>query len=220
MSHAQPAPSRPFAAIVLAGGTGRRLGGMDKATLVVGGTTLLDRALQAVAAASPVVVVGPQRDLPDAMLQTREQPAGGGPVAAVAAGLAALSAAPALPGAPSSSAPQTAPDVVVVLACDMPFVDAAAIDRVVAAVGDDGDGAAYVDDAGRRQHLAAAYRTASLTQALTAIGPVDGAAMRELAKRLTIVEIEADPETTVDFDTWDAWDTWQRVQRSTKGEQA
>ncbi len=107
-----------------------------------------------------------------------------------------------------------------VLACDMPFVDAAAIDRVVAAVGDDGDGAAYVDDAGRRQHLAAAYRTASLTQALTAIGPVDGAAMRELAKRLTIVEIEADPETTVDFDTWDAWDTWQRVQRSTKGEQA
>ncbi|MGA9346809.1 MAG: hypothetical protein WBV37_17040, partial [Nocardioidaceae bacterium] len=59
-----------------------------------------------------------------------------------------------------------------------------------------------------------------LMRALTAIGPVDGVAMRELAKRLTIVEIEADPETTVDFDTWDAWDTWQLVQGSTKGEQA
>ncbi len=220
MSHAQPSPGRRFAAIVLAGGTGRRLGGADKATLVVGGVPLLDRALQTVAHASPVVVVGPPRDLPDAILQTREQPAGGGPVAAVAAGLAALTAPPTDPAAASTSTPRPVPDVVLVLACDMPFLDSGAVDRVVAAVPDDGDGAAFVDTDGRRQHLAAAYRTASLTRALNAIDQVDGAAMRELVKRLTIVEIGADPETTVDFDTWDAWDTWQRVQGSTKGEQA
>ena len=36
------------------------------------------------------MVVGPPRDLPAAVLGTQEQPAGGGPVAAVAAGLARL----------------------------------------------------------------------------------------------------------------------------------
>ena len=50
------------AGIILAGGAGRRMGGVDKAALVVGGVTLLDRVLTA---ARPVcdwlVVVGPAR---------------------------------------------------------------------------------------------------------------------------------------------------------------
>ncbi len=215
MSHAQLPLDPRFAAIVLAGGAGRRLGGVDKAALVVRGATLLERALRAVADASPVVVVGPHRDLPGIVLQTREQPAGGGPVAAVAAGLVALAGAPPGSCSPSETAGQPVPDVVLVLACDMPFLDAAAVARVVAAVPADGDGAAYVDSDGRRQHLAAAYRTAALARALAAIGPVEGAAMRDLAKRLTMVEIEADPETTQDFDTWDALASWPEVQPST-----
>src|SRR4051812_33904528 len=44
--HHDPMSSRPeYDAIVLAGGGGRRLGGVDKATLEVGGRTLLDRVL-------------------------------------------------------------------------------------------------------------------------------------------------------------------------------
>ena len=48
-----------FDAIVLAGGQGSRLGGVDKAELKVGGVRLLDRALTACRGASTTVVVGP-----------------------------------------------------------------------------------------------------------------------------------------------------------------
>jgi molybdopterin-guanine dinucleotide biosynthesis protein A len=186
-----PRPDASYAAIVLAGGAGSRLGGVDKAALDLDGQTLLDRALTAVARAGPIVVVGPDRPLPDGVVGTQERPPGGGPVAAVAAGLAVL----AQLGDP--------PDLVVVLACDMPFVDAGAVERLVDAATTRGeDGAAFVDDGGRRQHLAAAYRTIALRAALVELGDVDGAAMRHVTQRLTVVEIEADPETTLDCDTW------------------
>jgi molybdopterin-guanine dinucleotide biosynthesis protein A len=185
-------PEQEYAAIVLAGGAGRRLGGVDKAAIDIGGSTLLDRALAAVNQADRIVVVGPTRPLSDGVVATQEQPPGGGPVAAVAAGLVAM-----------SEFGDNQPEIVVVLACDMPFVDAGAVERLVdAARSRRGDGAAFVDADGRRQHLAAAYRTIALRTALDEIGDVDGAAMRHVAQRLTMVEIEADPEITLDTDTW------------------
>src|SRR5262247_3408692 len=48
--------------IVLAGGGGRRLGGLDKAALQVGNRSLLDRVLDACGRADRIVVVGPRRD--------------------------------------------------------------------------------------------------------------------------------------------------------------
>ena len=78
--------SAPDAAVILAGGQGRRLGGRDKPALLVGGRTLLDRALDAVSGV-PVVVVGPPRALPAGVFRVAEDPPGGGPAAAVAAGL-------------------------------------------------------------------------------------------------------------------------------------
>ena len=187
-----PRPDESYAAIVLAGGAGSRLGGVDKAAIDIDGRSLLDRALAAVAQADRIVVVGPARPLPDGVVATQEQPPGGGPVSAVAAGLVAL-----------SELTDNDPEIVVVLACDMPFVDASAVARLVgAARSQPGDGAAFVDAGGRRQHLAAAYRTIALRAALDRIGDVDGAAMRHVAQRLTMVEIEADPEITLDTDTW------------------
>jgi len=52
-----------FDAIVLTGGAASRLGGADKPALEVGGTTLLERVLAAVADAGRIVVVGPARPL-------------------------------------------------------------------------------------------------------------------------------------------------------------
>src|SRR5215469_13569031 len=78
-----------YGAVVLAGGAARRLGGVDKPGLLVGGTALLTRVLEAVVDADPVLVVGPPRLeslLPAGVRRTCEEPAGAGPVAAAAAG--------------------------------------------------------------------------------------------------------------------------------------
>ncbi|WP_372698445.1 NTP transferase domain-containing protein [Arthrobacter sp. JSM 101049] len=91
-----------FDAIVVAGGRGSRLGGRDKPLLRHRGTTLLDHALRATAAAHRIAVVGPtelnpvvsryatEADTGQVITLTREYPAFAGPAAAVAAGARAL----------------------------------------------------------------------------------------------------------------------------------
>src|SRR5690606_20017954 len=80
-------------ALILAGGRGTRLGGVDKAALEVGGRSLLSRVLDGVRAARRTVVVGAV-DVPDGILRTVEVPQGGGPVAGIAAGLTVLGEGP------------------------------------------------------------------------------------------------------------------------------
>ncbi|MFT4082535.1 MAG: NTP transferase domain-containing protein, partial [Nocardioides sp.] len=74
-----------YAAIVLAGGRGSRLGGVDKATLEIGGRSLLHRVLAACADAAEVVVVGDPVAGTEARF-VREQPPYAGPAAALLAG--------------------------------------------------------------------------------------------------------------------------------------
>ncbi|WP_406066704.1 molybdenum cofactor guanylyltransferase [Micromonospora sp. NBC_00860] len=101
-----------YAAVVLAGGAARRMGGVDKPALPVGGRPMRDRVLTAVTDATPRVLVGAADAVPAGVLVVREDPPGGGPVAAAAAGLALLD-----------------PDVGVValLAADLPLLTRAAI---------------------------------------------------------------------------------------------
>ena len=72
--------------VVLTGGRGSRLGGVDKAGLAVGGVAIGARVLAAVPDAGRSVVVG--EPVPGADVVVREEPVGGGPVAGLAAGLA------------------------------------------------------------------------------------------------------------------------------------
>ncbi|MBA3233135.1 MAG: molybdenum cofactor guanylyltransferase, partial [Propionibacteriales bacterium] len=65
------------------------------------------------------------------------------------------------------------------------------------------DGVAFTDTDGRRQPLAAVYRSTPLRVAARELGEVEGASMRSLTNPLTVVEVEADSETTLDCDTWD-----------------
>jgi molybdopterin-guanine dinucleotide biosynthesis protein A len=84
-----------YAALVLAGGAARRMGGVAKPLLPVGGVPMLRRVLGAAADARALVVVGPPElaaELPSGAVLTREDPPGGGPVAAIAAGAAVLPA--------------------------------------------------------------------------------------------------------------------------------
>ncbi|NEM04862.1 NTP transferase domain-containing protein [Geodermatophilus normandii] len=160
-----PHPLVPYAAVVLAGGRAARLGGRAKPQLVVGGRTMLEAVLAAVADAAPRVVVGPPQPVPAGVRVVREQPPGGGPVAAMRAGLAVVDA-----------------DVVAVLAGDLPFVTPALVADLRARL--TADGVLVVDDTGRDQYLLGVWRTAALRTALTgADGPVP---VRRVLTRLSI----------------------------------
>ena len=179
-----------YDAIILAGGSGRRLGGVDKAALEIDGRSLLERVLAAVEQATDVVVVGPPRALPSGIQSTSEQPAGGGPAAGLAAGLELIVA-----------------PVVVVLACDLPHMTSETVQSLVDALAGDGaaetDGSALVDASGRRQHLAAAYRTDSLRAAVAAMGDLRGAPLRDVVAGLVMLELPVTDSSSADCDTWD-----------------
>jgi molybdopterin-guanine dinucleotide biosynthesis protein A len=143
-AHAADPPS--YDAIVLAGGSSRRLGGTDKTRLTIGELTLLDRVLHACAGAALTVAVGEPRPTVVPVTWTREDPPGGGPAAAVAAGLRNV----------------TAP-VVVLLAGDLPFVTASLVAELARAA--QPAGVVAVDAEGNEQWLMSAWPTALLRAA-------------------------------------------------------
>jgi molybdopterin-guanine dinucleotide biosynthesis protein A len=171
-----------FDAIILAGGAARRLGGADKPGVLVDGRPLLDHVLAAAAQARRVVVVGPQRPTARPVLWRREFPPGGGPVAALGAGL------------PELSSPHC-----VVLAADLPRI-AGAVPVLLAAVS--GHDSALLVAAGRRNYLAAAWRTAALRDALAALPAPSGTPARALYEGRDVVDVEDAGGWGRDCDTW------------------
>ena len=167
-----------FAAVLLAGGRGSRMGGVHKPALVVAGSTLLDRCLTAVADAVTTVVVGPETETRRPVRWTREEPPGGGPVAGLAAGLALVDA-----------------ETVAVLATDLTGVTADTVSRLRAAVAVDG---AVLDD-GHVQWLIGVWRTESLRRVLPR-NPA-GASLRSVLGALDYARVAARPGETVDVDT-------------------
>jgi len=170
-----------FDAVVLAGGDARRLGGLDKATIEIGGLSLLDRALAAVQQATEIIVVGPRRPTSASVLWTSESPAGGGPLRATIAGLELVTC-----------------DVVVVLALDYPFVDSEIVAELIRAA-ELRDGAALQDEGGSMHYVVGAYKTNVLRAAVDA-KPSTDASMRSLFETLDIVVVPADRAAT-DIDT-------------------
>lgn len=189
----RPASSDPpFDAIVLTGGQARRLGGVDKASLDVGGRTLLDRVQAALsgggAAAAQVIVVGSEQ--------------GGGPVAAIAAGLQGVTAAQ-----------------VVVLPADLPFVTPAAVAELRGALRltPGADVAIPVDARGRDQVLCAAWRTDVLRHALAALGDPDGVPVRSLLEAVAGVArlpTPQDPQESSEPSPWFDCDTEEDLARA------
>jgi molybdopterin-guanine dinucleotide biosynthesis protein A len=169
-----------YDAVVLAGGAARRLGGVDKPALVVGATSMLDRVLAAVTDAAATIVVGPARETARRVTWVREDPPGGGPVAALAAAL-----------------PCVQSEVVAVLAADLPFLDGAAVTQLRTAVGDQ-DGALLVDGDGRDQLLVGVWRRAALRRALPA--EPAGARLGAVLGRLSVVRVVLDGEPWFDCD--------------------
>ena len=118
------------------------------------------------------------------MVFCQEEPAGSGPVAALAAGL-----------------PHTSADVLVVLAADLPWV-APAVPLLVAALPSSGV-ALLLDASGRANYLAAAWQRASLQEALAALGDPVGASVRALAATVVQVYVADRDGWGRDCDTWE-----------------
>ena len=182
MSHPPSAAPRVDLVIVLGGGGSRRLG-HDKLAASIGDLSVLDTLLAGLANALPgvpVAVVGPERATSLPVTWNREEPAGGGPVAGLAA---------ALPEDPRA--------VVAVVAGDQPFA-VPALPLLVAALGGH-DGAIGVDPSGRDQPLLAAYRCGPLRQAVGA--QPAGQSVRAMVSRLTVVRVPLEGQWCLDVDT-------------------
>lgn len=159
--------------------------GRDKAAVTVAGVSLLDRLLSAVPADVPVVIVGPAPGSSGPARITREEPPGGGPVAAIAAGLALID-----------------DDIAVVCAVDLPFAGPVLADLAahLSATGAETEAVIpVVDD--RQQPLCAAYRTTALYRALAGVGEPAGRSMTALVAGMRWVPADVLTEQVGDVDT-------------------
>ena len=178
-------------AVVLAGGTAARMGGVDKASIEVDGVTLLERSLAATLSAPEVVVVGDQVPTSRPVTWTVEDPPSGGPAAGLLTALDRF---------------LVPPDLVAVIAVDMPRVSAGTVARLTWAVEADSevDGAVLVDADGRRQPLAAVYRHTALSAARPGLlEEQHGLPVRRLVGDLRLVTVAAVGDEARDVDTWE-----------------
>jgi molybdopterin-guanine dinucleotide biosynthesis protein A len=177
----------PFSAIVLAGGAGTRLGGVTKAALTFRGHTFLERTLTALGQAQQTVVVGEPIPTSRPVTFTREDPAGGGPAAALLAGWAALI---------------DPPELIAVSAVDMPLLAAQSWAQLILALQADPtcDGVFVIDDTGKRQ-LAGMLRREVLASLHP---PVDahGLALHRLLAGLQLLDVGVPFPQAHDVDTW------------------
>ena len=182
-------PSLQPGVIVLCGGTSRRMGEHDKTSESLAGTTVMDHLLDALPSSWEVVCVGEERATTRSVRWCRESPAGGGPVAGIAAGLDELDRLGAL--------------IAVVVGGDMPFA-ASALPTLVDALNAQPriDAVLATDPGGRRQPLLAAYRCGVLRAALPR--EPAGARLMHVVDSLVTETVPREAQVTLDVDTPEA----------------
>ena len=185
-----------WSVIVLAGGSGQRLGGVDKAALPIDGTPALERLLASLPDDIPVIVAGPERPVTRPVSFEPESPTGGGPVAGIAAAMASVKT----------------PNVIIV-ATDMPWsgpIITVLTDRFVGA---SADVLIPVSTDGRRQVLCCAWRTDALQDALDGLGDSHGRSVRDLVSLASAVEWQLDEMQSAQLADIDTPDDLTRAQR-------
>lgn len=180
---------RALDVVVLAGGHGRRLGGVSKADLMLGRERLLDHILGDLATwenphatLGRVVVVAPDSvAVPSGVLRTLEDPPNGGPSAGIAAAVAALGAG----------------QLVAVLTCDAPRA-ARALPLLLGSLGPDG-AAACAD--GFTEYLLGVYRFGPLSRRVREEHGARDISARRLLAPLALHEVDVG-QYGRDIDTW------------------
>lgn len=169
------------AAIIVVGGAARRLNGVAKPWVSVGGKPMIDWVIDAAAHhVDEIVLVGTKPTFWSRadVRWTVEQPPGGGPVVAVTAGLAVLDAAV---------------EEVLLLAGDAPFV-AEPLDLLYAGpIAQDG---IAVETDGQLQFLCARIKRSALQRAV-------GSARTSMRSVFEGLDVAAVPAVLADADTWE-----------------
>ena len=185
--------------MVLAGGASQRFP-PDKLSQVVAGTSLLDHVLASLPEQVLIVVVGAVREVARPVVFTSEDPAGGGPAAALVAGLRRALEDPS--------------DAIVVLPADAPLGGQAAgtlLNRLEAEPS--AEAVVGVDAEGREQPLQLALLPPAAEALVAAAGPggAAGVSARRLldALRPGLVVHELAPAELWDIDTADQLLAWR-----------
>lgn len=165
------------AAAIIGGGAARRFGGQDKSRLVIDGQTIINRqaaALQPLVTEIVIVASQTERfaDLP--WRTVPDQFPGAGVTGAIATALLSTRA-----------------DLVLTIACDLPFLTSPLFARLIVLAGAPGADGAWVETPAGPEPLIACYRTAAASSIRQAI--LDGDLRAgALSQRLTIRTIGAD----------------------------
>ena len=192
--------------VVLAGGTGRRLGGAVKPDVVARGARLLDHVLAGLERLRDrglplghVCVIAPAEvDLPTGVLRALEDPPLGGPVAGIAAGLERLGRcgpAAGLIGLLTCDAPSSwsaLPGLMETLHQSQPGVDGVC-----------------ARDGEHTQYLLGLYRRRALATAVAPGGvPLRDTAVRRALGTLRVRAIPTTHDVVRDLDTWAEVRSW------------
>lgn len=168
----------PIEGFVLAGGQSRRMG-RNKANLLLGGTTLTDRAAAVLAeAADPVYVVGSLPGGPASLKIIADEPVGKNARGAIVGLYTALFHAKS--------------DWIIVLACDLPFVSGELLTRMVSVVtqfednpNDNTDAVLAEQPDGRIQPLCGLYRVQVCLPGIRKMISEDNWRLQDLSKYLS-----------------------------------
>jgi molybdopterin-guanine dinucleotide biosynthesis protein A len=165
-------------AAILAGGRARRFGGADKASLPVGRARIIDRQLEAISALADDVRIVANDEARYAELGVRVIPdaiADAGPLGGIYSALS-----------------DAGHDWTIVLACDLPFVTAALLERLVGEIGSADVDAIAPRSARGLEPLCALYhrRCAAVAQSLIARGELAALGLLD-AVRVRVLERDA-----------------------------
>lgn len=184
--------------MILAGGTGRRLGGVSKPDVRIGGRRLLDLCIDNMPPADHIVVIAPDSvelpqgdDLPGTIHRVLEDPPLSGPAAGVQAGWDQLkSGSPKAPGAG---------EFIGLIPTDAPLAGKALPILADALAADPAADAALAFANGFAQRTIAVFRPAAL-QAICA-GNCHNISLRKVLARVNVIEVPVDERLVIDVDT-------------------
>jgi molybdopterin-guanine dinucleotide biosynthesis protein A len=171
--------------VLLTGGKGTRMGGVSKAELTLNGYTFRNRILLALISVPQIIVVGPTFTAENPKISfTREQPIGGGPVAAISAAI-----------------PLVEHEFVGILSVDAPFAVSPLLEMYRVVEQDSIDEALVATDGKYESYLVSVFRRDALIRALTQLGKAENASMKSLLSHIEYGSVQFPRHQLIDVNT-------------------